>query len=96
MPRVDGWQVLTAMRSDEELRAILHRRVEHFHSLRVDKDRAYSLGATHYITKPFTFDALVIAVRSGHIGNFSYPVGERRRVSPNVLGGRWVRPTAPA
>jgi CheY-like chemotaxis protein len=63
MPRVDGWQVLTAMRADENLRAIPV--VVLSTSFRpADRDRAYSLGAMHYITKPFSFEALVIAVRS--------------------------------
>ena len=63
MPRVDGWQVLTAMRADENLRAIPV--VVLSTSFReMDKDRAYRLGAMHYITKPFSFEALVIAVKS--------------------------------
>ena len=63
MPRVDGWQVLVEMKADDNLRSIpvvvLSTSVR-----QADKDRAYSLGAMHYISKPSTLEALVIAVRS--------------------------------
>jgi two-component system, response regulator len=63
MPRVDGWQVLTTMRADKNLRAIPV--VILSTSFRqVDKDRADGLGAMHCIAKPVSFEPLVIAVRS--------------------------------
>ena len=58
MPRVDGWQVLVAMRDDESLRSIPVV-VLTTSSHPADKERAYALGATHYITKPSAFNVLV-------------------------------------
>ena len=63
MPRVDGWQVLVAMRDDESLRSIPVV-VLTTSSHRADKERAYALGAKHYITKPAAFDVLVAEVMS--------------------------------
>ena len=63
MPRVDGWQVLVEMKADDNLRSIpVVVLSTSFHQ--ADRDRAYSLGAMHYISKPSTLDALVIAVKS--------------------------------
>ena len=63
MPRVDGWKVLGEMKADERLRTIPVV-VLSTSSHRLDKDRAKTLGARHYLTKPSTFDGLVAAVRS--------------------------------
>ncbi len=63
MPRVDGWQVLVEMKADENLRSIPII-VLSASFRQADKDRAYRLGAMHYISKPSSLDALVIAVRS--------------------------------
>lgn len=63
MPRVDGWQVLVEMKAHENLRSIPII-VLSASFRQADKDRAYRLGAMHYISKPSTLDALVIAVRS--------------------------------
>ena len=63
MPRVDGWEVLVEMSTDESLRTIPVV-VLSTSSLCIDKDRAKTLGARHYLTKPSTFDDLVAAVGS--------------------------------
>ena len=58
MPRVDGWQVLVAMRDDKNLRSIPVV-VLTTSGDRAAKERACALGAKHYITKPAAFDVLV-------------------------------------
>jgi len=63
MPRVDGWQVLVAMRDDKNLRSIPVV-VLTTSCQQADKERAYALGAKHYITKPGAFDVLVTEVTS--------------------------------
>lgn len=63
MPRVNGWQVLAAMRDDKNLRSIPVV-VLTTSCQRADRERAYELGARHYITKPATFDVLVAEVTS--------------------------------
>jgi CheY-like chemotaxis protein len=57
MPRVDGWQVLVAMRDDKNLRSIPVV-VLTTSCQQADKERAYALGAKHYITKPAAFECL--------------------------------------
>ena len=53
MPRMDGWQVLSELKSDEELRDIpvvmLTAKVQD-----QDQIRGWSSGASEYITKPFS------------------------------------------
>jgi CheY-like chemotaxis protein len=53
MPRMDGWQVLTELKSDEQLRDIpvvmLTAKVQD-----QDQIRGWSSGASEYITKPFS------------------------------------------
>src|SRR5690349_823962 len=65
MPKLDGWQVLKAMRFDKDLRSIPVV-VLTTSSLQVHKDRARALGAQHYVTKPAAFEALVAAVESSY------------------------------
>ena len=63
MPRLDGWEVLAAMRADGDLQSIPIV-ILTTSCRRSDKDRAHALGARHYITKPTAFGALVAAVES--------------------------------
>jgi CheY-like chemotaxis protein len=63
MPRVDGWQVLVAMKDDKNLRSIPVV-VLTTSCQQADKERAYVLGAKYYITKPSAFDVLVAEVTS--------------------------------
>lgn len=53
MPRMDGWQVLQAIKADEELRSIpvvmLTAKVQD-----QDRIRGWSEGAAEHITKPFS------------------------------------------
>ena len=65
MPMVDGWQVLTAMRADDSLRPIPVVILTTSSRL-ADKERAYALGAQHYLTKPTTFTGLVDEIRSAY------------------------------
>jgi len=58
MPRVTGWEVLERMRVDESLRDI-PTVIFTTSSCRADKERAYVLGAQHFLTKPVTFAGLV-------------------------------------
>lgn len=58
MPRVTGWEVLEGMRVDERLRTIPIV-IFTTSSRSADKERAYALGAQHFLTKPVTFAGLV-------------------------------------
>src|SRR5689334_10790516 len=53
MPKLGGWEVLKEMRADERLRPIP---VVIFSTScrRSDKERAYALGAQHFLPKPIT------------------------------------------
>jgi CheY-like chemotaxis protein/two-component sensor histidine kinase len=54
MPRMDGWAVLHAIRSDTELAAIPVIMV----SVVNEQSLGYALGATEYLTKPIDWDRL--------------------------------------
>lgn len=58
MPKIDGWDVLRAMKADDRL---CHVTTIIFtsSSRRADKERAYSLGADQFLTKPATLTGLV-------------------------------------
>src|SRR6185312_7578102 len=55
MPRVDGWNVLTALKSDPELAPIPVVVI----SMVENKTMAYSLGAAEYLAKPVNRDKLI-------------------------------------
>lgn len=61
LPRVDGWQVLAACKSDPALKSIP---VVVFTTSQADYDvkRCYALGANSFVTKPFDMDAFQAAV----------------------------------
>ena len=63
IPKLDGWQVLTAMRADRDLRSIPVV-ILTTSSRDADRNRAQALGAQHYVSKPTAFDALVVAVKA--------------------------------
>jgi CheY-like chemotaxis protein len=63
MPKVDGWQVLADMRADSNLRSIPVVVLTTSFQI-ADRHRAHALGAQHYITKPSTLAALVVAVEA--------------------------------
>ena len=65
LPEVDGWQVLSEMRADEDLRSIPVV-VLTTSSRPADRDRAFERGATSYIVKPPSFVALIAAVGSAY------------------------------
>jgi CheY-like chemotaxis protein len=65
LPRVGGLQVLKEMRSDESLRDIPVI-ILSTSSRPSDKERAYSLGAQHYLTKPGSFNDLVAELSSAY------------------------------
>jgi CheY-like chemotaxis protein len=65
MPEMDGFQVLMDMKADGDLQSIPV--IVLSTSFReADRDRAFELGATSYITKPSSFAALIAAVRSAY------------------------------
>mgnify|MGYP001231147355 CR=1 FL=1 len=56
MPVLDGWSVLEALKDDPGAPPVL---VVSAKTAQQDRERALSLGATAYITKPFDIDSLV-------------------------------------
>jgi two-component system response regulator len=78
LPRIDGLQVLRAIRSDERTRllpvvVLTSSREEH------DLIESYKLGVNSYIRKPVNFEAFVDAAR--HIGMYWLMLNERPPVS---------------
>jgi len=55
MPEVDGWTVLTALKSDEALRDI----PVIMHTMMDQKEMGYTLGVDDYLTKPIHRDRLI-------------------------------------
>jgi CheY-like chemotaxis protein len=62
LPKIDGLSVLSRMRSDESLRSIPVIVIS-TSSRPADRDKAFSLGAKHYIVKPDSFEALTEQVK---------------------------------
>jgi CheY-like chemotaxis protein len=65
MPRSNGFDVLTWLRSDQKLKAfpvVVLSSSNHDLDLR----RAYELGANSYLIKPVSFDSLVDIVKAVH------------------------------
>lgn len=73
MPRKDGREALAEIKSDPSLRSIP---VVVLTTSKADEDvlRSYNLGASSYITKPVTFDALVEVV--GALGRYWFELVE--------------------
>lgn len=61
LPKVDGLEVLAALRADERTRRLA---VVVLTSSKEDRDleRAYALGVNSYIVKPVEFDAFLLAI----------------------------------
>ena len=59
MPDVDGWQVLTRLKSDPEISSIPVVML----SIVAERQRGYALGATDYLTKPIQRSRLVEMLR---------------------------------
>jgi len=55
MPRMDGWSVLNALKSDPQLASIPVVML----TIVSDQNRGYVLGAADYVTKPIDRDRLV-------------------------------------
>ncbi len=76
MPRMDGWAVLEAAKSDDDLRStpivLLTAKVQE-----ADQIRGFELGAAEYITKPFS--PLALAQTIGDVLSADPAVVERRR-----------------
>jgi DNA-binding response OmpR family regulator len=77
MPRMDGWQVLAAMRSDERLADIPVVMLTALAG-EVDQIRGHLSGAVRYVTKPFELSALLEAV-DGVLHPQTEPTREERR-----------------
>lgn len=65
MPKAGGWEVLRVMREDERLRQI-PALIFTSSARRDDKERAYALGAQHFITKPASLAGLVAEIESAY------------------------------
>ncbi len=63
LPRVSGWDVMAAIRADEDARHIPILVLSTSNS-RADIDRAYRSGANCYIVKPMDFGEFVEAMRA--------------------------------
>lgn len=59
MPQMDGWAVLTALKSDPELETIPVILL----TMADQKNRGYALGATDYLTKPIERERLLAVVQ---------------------------------
>jgi CheY-like chemotaxis protein len=59
MPHMDGWSVLTALKSDPELNGIPVIMV----TIVDDKNMGYALGAAEYLTKPVNRERLITVLR---------------------------------
>ena len=62
MPRLDGFEVLTQLKADPELRTIPVIMVTSTDSQR-EVNRAYELGASSYVVKPVGVEAFIDRVR---------------------------------
>ncbi|GAC1321767.1 MAG: hypothetical protein NVSMB12_22110 [Acidimicrobiales bacterium] len=60
MPVLDGWSVLAALKDDADAPPVL---VVTAKNTQADRDKAFGLGATDYIVKPFDLDLLVERIR---------------------------------
>lgn len=67
MPRMDGREALAALKADPDLRLIP---VVVLTTSNADEDilRAYDLGVSSFVTKPVTFDRLMVTIRD--LGNY--------------------------
>jgi CheY-like chemotaxis protein len=63
LPKIDGLSVLGRMRNDESLRTIPVIVIS-TSSRPADKEKAFSLGARHYIVKPDNFEKLTEQVKA--------------------------------
>jgi CheY-like chemotaxis protein len=59
MPTMDGWAVLTALKSDDDLAGVPVVMV----TITSDRTLAYALGATDFLTKPIERDRLLSVLR---------------------------------
>ena len=63
LPKIDGLTVLSRIRSDDSLKN-LPVIVISTSARQADKEKAFSLGAKHYIVKPDSFDKLIEQVKT--------------------------------
>jgi CheY-like chemotaxis protein len=63
LPKIDGLSVLSRIRNDESLSTIPVIVIS-TSSRQSDKERAFSLGAKHYIVKPDSFEKLTEQVKA--------------------------------
>jgi CheY-like chemotaxis protein len=67
LPKIDGLSVLRRIRNDESLKSIPVVVIS-TSSRPADKEKAFSLGARHYIVKPDTFEELTEQVKTACAG----------------------------
>ena len=71
MPKMDGWEVLSYLKADQQLAAIPVIIL----SMMEDKSVAYSLGASDYLIKPITREQLSVVLQKYHFSlNESAPL----------------------
>jgi two-component system response regulator len=63
LPKIDGLGVLSRIRNDESLKTIPVVVIS-TSSRPADKEKAFSLGAKHYIVKPDSFEKLTEQVKA--------------------------------
>lgn len=69
LPKIDGLAVLRRVRNDESLRTIPVVVIS-TSAMPADKEKAFSLGARHYIVKPDSFEELTKQVKAACAGFF--------------------------
>ncbi len=91
MPKIDGWSVLSALKSDPQLADI----PVIMQSVRDDRDLGFMLGASEYLVKPVDRGKLVSLLRQ-HIAEPDATVlvvdddpGTRRALSKTLRGENW-------
>ncbi|QEG42016.1 response regulator [Roseimaritima ulvae] len=91
MPKIDGWSVLSALKSDPQLTDI----PVIMQSVRDDRDLGYMLGASEYLVKPVDRGKLVSLLRQ-HIGDSDASVlivdddpGTRRALAKSLHEENW-------
>ena len=93
LPKVGGFDVLKAMKADDELRSIMV--VVMTGSLRAeDEVRARSMGATDYCIKPATLEEMGMTIKClrGHLEAVSHGKGKSRGSGPSTSGGTALSP----
>ena len=88
MPRMDGREALREIKADPRLRSI---RIVIMTTSKAEEDiiRSYDLSAASYITKPVTFERLVVVIRVQPVSiQLILPVRSRTLTAPDTESGQ--------